>query len=265
MAMDILNDLYYGYVILESKIDTSNFTYFSHLGGSTGASLYVDNKTGSEWVVKFGGNIDHMYNEYLSNKIYSKYGINVPESFIGEIDGRRCLVTEYLKDSISVQEAVNSGRHINIPNEIGKGFLFDVIMANWDVVGSRGDMSNIRVTPDGRAWRVDLGGSTIYRARGDLKGSAFGEVPTEHKTLRDSSSTAADFFKHITDDNIRERLKEEAKRYVISGDKISHVKFLRDLRSTIFNDPDANLPDNTKQQIYRTIAKRVFNIYRIFN
>ena len=262
----LLENLYTNHVLTEAMIDTKNFIKKKFLGGSTGADLYEDTETGEEWVAKFGANVNHMYNEYLSNKLYTKYGIDTPESFIGEIDGKRCLVTKYLKDSIPLQAAIDSGKHINISNEVGKGFLFDVIMANWDVVGTNRNMDNIRVTPDGKVWRVDTGGSTIYRAQGALKGKAFGEVPSEQKTLRDPSmGYAARFFQDISDEELKMRLKEEAKRYVVNGDKISHMKFLRDLRSTIYDESDVELPEETKQQIYRTIAKRVFSLYRLFN
>jgi hypothetical protein len=209
--------------------------------------------------------VGHMYNEYLSNKLYNKYGIHSPEAFISVMDGRDVLVTEYLKDSVPLATAVESGKHLNVGTEVGKGFLVDVILANWDVVGTSYNMDNIRVTPDGKVWRVDTGGSLIYRAQGALKGRAFGDVPSEHNTLRDPNvGYAATFFKDISDEEIKRRVKEEAKKYIITGDQISHVKFLRELRSAVY-DSDYDVPEETKQQIYRTLAKRVFSIYRLFN
>ena len=263
----ILETIYTKNVLNEARIDTSNFMRQKFLGGSTGAYLYLDKHTGEHWVVKKGANVQHMYNEYLSNKIYSKYGLNTPESYIGQIDGEEVLVTKYLKDSVPLRTAIDSGRHLNIANEVGKGILLDIILANWDVVGTNHDMDNVRVTPDGTVWRVDTGGSTIYRAQGKEKGNAFGDMPSEHNTFRDKNSGtyASEIFSKITNDEISQKIKEEAKRYIINGDQVSHVRFLRDLRSAIYGDSDLNLSEENKQKVYRTLAKRVFNLYRIFS
>ena len=261
----LLEELYIKEILNESTIDTSNFKHIKHLGGSTGADLYIDRSTNKEWVVKGGNSVGHMYNEYISNKLYNKFGINSPEAHIGMIDGREVLVTEYLKDSVPLATAISDNHHLNVKSEVGKGFLADVILANWDVVGTSMSMDNIRVTPDGRVWRVDTGGSLIYRAQGALKGKNFGDTPSEHQTLRDPNiGYASKFFKDISDEEIKRRIKEEAKKYIVSGNNISHVKFLRELKSAI-NDPDYNVPEETKQQVYRTLANRVFNLYKLFN
>lgn len=261
----LLEQLYTREIINESRIDTAHFVHIKHLGGSTGADLYMDRNTGKEWVVKGGNSVGHMYNEYISNKLYNRYGINAPEAHIGIIDGREVLVTEFLKDSIPLATAVAEGKHLNVKSEVGRGFLVDVILANWDVVGTSMSMDNIRVTPDSKVWRVDTGGSLIYRAQGALKGKAFGDTPSEHNTLRDPNvGYAAKFFKDISDEDIKIRIKDEAKRYIVSGDQISHVKFLRELRTAVY-DTHYDVPEETKQQIYRTLAKRVFSLYRLFN
>lgn len=261
----ILEQLYVQDILNESKIDTSGFVHVRHLGGSTGADLYIDKTTSKEWVVKHGNSVGHMYNEYLSNKLYNKYGLNSPESYIGTINGKPALVTEFLKDSVPLAQAINSQNNIDIKSEVGKGFLVDVIMSNWDVVGTNYNMDNIRVTPDGKVWRVDTGGSLIYRAQGALKGNKFGDMPSEHKTLRDPNmGLAAQFFQNINDAEIKRRIKEEAKKYIVTGDKISHTKFLRDLRTAVY-DPELNIPEETKQHVYRTLAKRVFSLYNLFN
>lgn len=246
--------------LFEARINTNNFNFVKHLGGSTGADLYIDNETKEYWVVKHGANIQHMYNEYITNKLYTRYGINVPESFIGEIDGEEVLVTKYLEDSVPLAYANG-----NIKDEVAKDFLFDAILANWDVVGINRDLDNIRVTPDGKVWRVDVGGSLLYRAMGGKKNDLFGEEASELNTLRDPniSKHASEIFKNITDKDIKKRIKDEAKKYVINN-RISYVKFLKDIKNVIW-DEDNQLSEEEKKEIYRKLAKRVFNLYKIFN
>lgn len=245
------------FVLFESRINTTNFKHIKHLGGSTGADLYKDIKTNELWVVKHGAHLKHVFNEYMANKIYEKWGIKVPKAFIGEIDGEKALITQYLVNSVPLGEAKG------ISNEITRGFIFDVILANWDVVGTNYDLDNIRVTPDGQVWRVDIGGSLLYRALGAEKGKAFSETPTEQDTFRSISSSASKVFKDIKDKDIKERIKEEAKKYVVN-DKISYIKFLRELKETIFNE-DNELSNEEKQKTYKILAKRVFNLYKLFN
>ncbi len=247
------------YSLFEAKIDTDDFEYVKDLGGSTGAYMYIDKSTDQLWVVKFGANINHMYNEYLANKMYTKFGINVPEAFIGEVEGEEALITKYLEDSIPL---ANAKKHI--VDEVSKGFLFDVLFANWDVVGSEDTLDNIRITPDGKVWRVDLGGSLLYRAMGGKKEDMFSEIPTEHITFKDpKTENTYDVFKNVTTDDIRRTIKEETKKYVVN-DKISYVKFLKDIKELVW-DEDNKLSEADKKEVYRKICKRAFNLYNIFN
>ena len=244
-------------ILIEAKIDTSDFVYIKHLGGSTGADLYKDT-SGKKWVVKSGNNIGQMWNEYISNKIYSKYGINVPDAFIGEINGNKVFVMEYLENSKPLGD-------VNLSSvDIDKGFLFDVLTANWDVVGTNYNLDNIRVK-DGKAYRVDLGGTLSYRAQGEPKGRLFGETPNEYNTLRNPSINyrTSEIFKNITDEYIKNSIRDVMKDYIVN-DKINHRKFIRDIYNIIFEE-DNGMDYVEKKKLYKILIKRAFNMYEIFN
>jgi hypothetical protein len=246
------------FFINEAKIDTTDFEHLEFLGGSTGADLYKDSK-GNKWVVKRGNSIDQMWNEYTANKVYAKFGIDVPESYIGEIDGEKVFVMEYLEDSIPLGEIDDIS-----DLELDKGFIFDVLTANWDVVGTTYNLDNIRIK-DGKAYRVDLGGTLNYRAQGAPKGKLFGEIPTEQKTLRDPNINrqTANIFKNISDDKIRDYIRDAMKSYVVD-DVINHRAFLKDIYNVIF-DEDNEMSNSDKSNLYRILSKRAVNIYNMFN
>ena len=62
--------------------------------------------------------------------------------------------------------------------DVRAGFLADAWLANWDVVGLAAD--NIVTGPGKKAYRIDVGGSLIFRAQG--KGKPF--PPEVSETLR---------------------------------------------------------------------------------
>lgn len=241
-----------------NSLDTSNFVLVKSLGGSTNAQLYKDTKTNQSWVVKFGNNIGQMYNEYLSNKIYSKFGVKVPLAFLGKINNQPCFIAEYLEGS----EAL--GHHLNskIKNEVSKGFLFDVLLANWDVVGSDVDLDNIRIK-DGEVYRVDVGGSLLYRAQGGEK--KYGEQPEEYDSLRDFSVNyfSAQIFQDIRYKDIAEQIRDVMKDFVVDND-VNWDSYKEWLQATIY-DKEIKLPANKKKEILNGLLMRTKALYQKFN
>ena len=65
------------------------------------------------------------------------------------------------------------------------GFVTDAWLANWDSVGATYD--NLLIDSAGRAYRIDGGGSLLYRAQGGLKGAKFTDDVGELESLRNST------------------------------------------------------------------------------
>ncbi len=244
--------------LFEAK-DIDDFVYIKHLGGSTGSDLYRD-RSGRKWVVKGGANVKQLYNEYMANKIYGKFGIHVPESFIGILNGRNVFVMEYLDDSIPLGEIENINGEIR--NKVARGFILDVLLANWDVVGTNSDLDNIRVK-DGIPYRVDVGGTLTTRAMGGNK--IYDGQPSEHKTLMDPSinRNTAKIFSILDKNDIAEQVRDLIKDFVLEGE-VNWFQFKKELSSIIF-DEDVSISDNDKESILNALVKRATYLYGLFN
>ncbi|HWL71015.1 MAG TPA: hypothetical protein VNS22_21925 [Geminicoccus sp.] len=66
------------------------------------------------------------------------------------------------------------------------GFAVDAWLANWGMIGLSND--NLQIGPDGKAVRVDVGGSLEYRPQGAKK--VFGHEVAELASLRDPKVNA---------------------------------------------------------------------------
>lgn len=244
-------------LLLESLMNTDDFEYLDDLGGSTGAYLYKDSK-GKKWIFKPGSHPKHAANEFLANRLYKKFGVKVPQSFAAKVEGDFGTVTEYLENSVALGEANG------LKNKVAKNFLVDVLLANWDTLGTNWNMDNIRVK-NGEVYRVDVGGSLLYRAQGETKGDRFSNIPNELKTLRDPNISyfGSDVFGKLTDDELKNQFTRLAKEY-LTNDKSSLKKFMVDLKEIIFDD-DIKLEEKEKNTIYKKLLKRSIYLYKIFN
>lgn len=151
-------------------------------GGTPGA-LYQDTATGQKWLIKFNGSADAVQNEVLSAKLYTLAGVEAPELHAITIEGKPALASRII-DGIKEVPA----KTLASTPSVTDGFAVDAWLANWDVAGLNFD--NV-VLVNGRAVRIDVGGSLRYRAVGGLKGSAFGDSVGEIESMRDGTNAQA--------------------------------------------------------------------------
>jgi hypothetical protein len=119
--------------------------------------------------------------EVLANEIYKDLGIGAPKSEVfetatGEAFGSEIIPASKELNSVKVTPEL-AGR-------IMEGFAADVLTANWDAVGLEKD--NIRVK-NGEPYRVDNGGSFLFRAQAGRKPDHLLTNPTEVKGFFDPS------------------------------------------------------------------------------
>lgn len=119
--------------------------------------------------------------EYLSYKIYSLYpSITIPNV---ELVYDKTNLKVGLASSVVVGK---SGLQTINPKKLGKmmsaGVYVDVLLANWDVVGT--GTGNVLVDKQ-KLTRIDPGGSLTFRAQGGRKGEKFGAKPAELSTMLD--------------------------------------------------------------------------------
>lgn len=143
--------------------------------GSNPGGKFVD-EHGTEWYCKFPGNEDVAKSEVLAAKLYGAAGIAGQDAMLVTKDGKLGIASKWQ----DVKKAASPAALAKVEG-VASGFAADAWLGNWDVVGLGYD--NLQVGADGKAMRVDAGGSLEYRAQGGKK--AFGNIVTELDSLRD--------------------------------------------------------------------------------
>ena len=144
--------------------------------------------------------------EYLAYKIYALYrGINVPNIDL-VYDGKNLRVG-IATSAIRGKSALKTLKHNDIAMKMSNGVYVDVLLANWDVIGT--GSGNVISTGNG-AYRIDPGGALTFRAKGERKGGRFSKEPTELHTMFDPdfSDTGAGTIYQYAD------LKRAAKEFM---------------------------------------------------
>lgn len=147
-------------------------------GGSNPGGRFKD-PSGQEWYIKLPASEAHAKNELLAAKLYEAAGIKVPELKLVTMNGKVGIASKWVG-------GMSKTKH---PDELAmadgalSGFAVDAWLANWDVTGL--GLDNLLVGPDGKAVRIDVGGSLLFRAQGSPKGGAFGNEVTELQSLVD--------------------------------------------------------------------------------
>jgi hypothetical protein len=196
---DIVGDLDPGFKDEQDITDSNGFPTVDRLGeleevrslgGSTGAKLVRDPKTGEHYVMKRGKDAGHLREEVLADGLYKKMGANVPDFMLYEdADGGPVKLSKYIDDTRTLRDVMRNGSAAEIAAvraQLQKHFAADALLANWDVIGL--EMDNILVDGDGQVWRVDNGSSLRRRAQGAVKD--FDEYPMELWTMRDPKMAA---------------------------------------------------------------------------
>lgn len=160
---------------------------------------WFEGPDGERYYAKFYKNPDQGRVEYIANTIYNKLGIKAPHSELVKIDGRDAVVSREIPRAMRVSRE-SQKNSLDVQN----GFVVDAYLANWDVVGS--DYDNMVRGNDG-FYRIDNGGSLIFRARGGDKEYSSESIP-ELETMLDSSYTAGDVFSGITKKTIMRQAKK---------------------------------------------------------
>lgn len=165
--------------------------------GSNPGGLFEDGN-GQKWYCKFPSDEDVVKNELLAAKFYEMLGAKVPSIRLVKKDGKLGLASKWV-------DGIKKGSAAELANAEGahSAFVFDAWLANWDVVGLSND--NLMLDKDGKALRVDVGGSLVYRAQGGQKGEDFGNVVTELDTLLDpkKNDKSAAVFQNVSDKDLK--------------------------------------------------------------
>jgi hypothetical protein len=212
------------------------------LGGSTGAKLVKDPKTGKLYVKKAGASAEHLRDEANADRIYQAMGVKVPKFKVFETDAGPVKLAEFIEGE-SLQDFMRRAtkkEKEQMLKKIQNDFSADALLGNWDVVGLNRD--NILIDKKGVPWRIDNGGSLRFRAQGAKKGEAWNQYPDELWTLREPgrNSQTAEIFEGLGFQDITKQLKRLGRK---RADILRDIP--KDLRDTIAGRLD----------VYKDIAK----------
>jgi hypothetical protein len=136
-------------------------------GGNEGG--FYESKNGEQYYVKFYKDPDRVHTEHIANAIYNQLGLFAPQSGLlphGGKEGPGKLA--YASKVMDLKGTLGEiGLTKSVAQEVLKGFVADVFLSNWDVVGANKD--NIVIGADGKVIRIDNGSAIHFRALGEKK------------------------------------------------------------------------------------------------
>lgn len=103
------------------------------------------------------------YCEKVTSTLYRDLNIGAPKTAVFKKDGGTSLASDIVDGFVNK----NLGFDKKTANKILDGVAADILTANWDSVGLEFD--NIVITPDGEVFRIDNGGSLLFRAQAGRK------------------------------------------------------------------------------------------------
>ena len=220
------------------------------LGGSNSGSV-MESKNGNSYYVKYGNESQSVV-EHLTNQLYQKAGVPVHDAQLISYKGNNAFITPYAKDAKDMSAEDMAG-----DSDVQEGFVVDAWLGNWDVVGSGNN--NIK-SIDGKAIRVDVGGSLYMRANQGMKNDQdfFGatSLVEELESMRGKgpkggmATWTKPVFGNITDEQLNagvEKLKN-----VTKDDVTNLVK-------------DSKIPEEYKNKLIHTLLERQDAILKVYN
>jgi hypothetical protein len=247
----------------KAMLDASKWKKVGAQKGSNPGGLFED-ENGVKWYIKTPQTEAIAHNEVLASKLYAMAGVDVPELTLVMKDGKLSVASRFvdgLESMTPAKLAKLKGAHEN--------FVVDAWLSNWDVAGQGFD--NL-LALNGKAFRVDVGGSLAYRAQGAAKGAAFGNAVGELQSLLDDATNpqTAKLFKGITDASLIAGAKkvaamtdEQIRKLVAQYSGLSSVE-QKTLAETLINRRNAiALKFNLTTVAETTAAKNELNLDRI--
>lgn len=229
----------------KARINPNGWKKVGIQAGSNPGGFFEDPNQ-DKWYVK-NMSQDRVSNEVASTRLYELAGATVPE-VTSSPDGKK-FVTK-IEDSDEFN-SIPAKDHDAALEAVAKDFVVDAWLANWDAPHN----DNIRFNEMGDALRVDTGGSLDYRARGEKKGSLFGPVVGELKSMKEFRGRPNRVYAKVTKaheedgarrilaihpDEIRETIKDNGLPSTVADTLIAR-------RAYIANHYGFSLPETTPE------------------
>jgi hypothetical protein len=125
-----------------------------------------------DYLLKFNNNLRRVFNEKLASSIYNYLGVPALDYTVFNFEDKYCIGSQL--------QAIDYNLNQERASNYLKNFMWDCILANWDVGMTR----NVGFNGDNIAIRTDVGGALAYRSRGEFKLDFFNNsTPIEHLFL----------------------------------------------------------------------------------
>lgn len=164
-----------------SAIDMKDLTKVGNKMGSNEGGVYTPNSgdldnLSKQYYIKKPATPDHVTNELLTAKLYQLAGVHTL-NYVPVAGG------EHVATEIEQLAKKNVSQLDPAERDAAKSdFAVHAWLANHDAAGTGGDNQGVR--KNGEVVTLDTGGGMKYRAQGETKGSVFGDVVNETKTMR---------------------------------------------------------------------------------
>ena len=171
--------------------------------GSNEGGLFKDKRLETLHYVKWPNSSARAKVEALTALLYAYAKVPVPTVRVIKYQGKDAVMSDWIEDA-----ATMNWDEITKHKDVRAGFAADAWLANWDVVGLQAD--NLVKGPGNKAYRIDVGGSMLFRAQGKPK--AFPADVPELETMHSSgiAPQASKAFKKLTPTQLRSGAKKVA-------------------------------------------------------
>lgn len=168
-------------VLLSSLTPESEIIMGKKIQGQSGSNAggFFKGLDGIERYVKIYHDPAQAHGEHLTGMIYRDLGIPAPKTRVFAFQNGQSFASEIIPSAKPIRNQYSR----DDAREILKGFVADVLTANWDVVGMIGD--NIVKGADGKFYRIDNGGAFLMRATNGRKPSSLLHQITEWDVFMD--------------------------------------------------------------------------------
>ena len=230
----------------EKKNYNADLEKISGQKGSNEGGLFKDKHLETLHYVKWPNSEARAKIEALTALLYSYAEIPVPSVRAVQFQDKDSVMSDWIEDA-GPMTFEDMKKH----PDVRAGFAVDAWLANWDVVGLQAD--NVVSGPGGKAYRIDVGGSLLFRAQG--KGRDFPAHVQEIETMRNPSLSkqAGTVFKDLTSAEMAASAKRVA---AITDDQIDFAvdsvglpKTSPDYPASQFGQEASDLPELVKARL----------------
>ena len=171
--------------------------------GSNEGGLFKDKKLETLHYVKWPNSAARAKVEALTALLYAYADVPAPTVRVIKFQDKDAVMSDWIDDATTM-----TWDEIIKHKDVREGFAVDAWLANWDVVGLQAD--NLVKGPGDKAYRIDVGGSMLFRAQGKPK--EFPAHVPELESMRNAgiAPQAAKAFKKLTPTQLRNSVKKVA-------------------------------------------------------